>query len=75
MFEMEWIERDGPPTAAPASRGFGSVVIERMLSQRLNAVVHLSFEVEGLAWRLRAPSKNIEASDDLGEGVNNPRGG
>jgi two-component sensor histidine kinase len=69
LFEMEWIERDGPPTAAPASRGFGSVVIERMLSQRLNAVVDLSFDAEGLTWRLRAPSKNIEANEELGEGA------
>jgi PAS domain S-box-containing protein len=67
LLEMDWIERGGPPVAAPPSRGFGSVVIEGMLSQRLNAVVLLSFEAEGLTWRLRAPLKNIEASDDLAE--------
>jgi PAS domain S-box-containing protein len=66
-FEMDWIERDGPPIAAPPSQGFGSVVIDRMLSQRLNAAVHLSFGVEGLAWRLQAPLKNIEARDDLAD--------
>jgi PAS domain S-box-containing protein len=65
IFEMDWIEREGPPVAAPSARGFGSVVIDRMLSQRLNAVVRLSFEVEGLAWRLNVPLKNIEATDDL----------
>jgi PAS domain S-box-containing protein len=74
LFEMEWIERDGPLTAAPASRGFGSVIIEKMLSQRLNAIVDLSFGAEGLAWRLRAPSKNIEANDELTKGINLPRG-
>jgi PAS domain S-box-containing protein len=74
VFEMEWIERDGPPTAAPASRGFGSVIIEKMLSQRLNAVVDLSFGAEGLAWRLQAPSRNVEASDELTEGTSLPRG-
>jgi PAS domain S-box-containing protein len=74
LFEMEWIERDGPLTAAPASRGFGSVIIEKMLSQRLNAIVDLSFGAEGLAWRLRAPSKNIEANDELTKGISLPRG-
>ena len=72
MLEMDWIERGGPPVEAPRSRGFGSIVIEKMLSQRLNAVVHLSFEAEGLAWRLRAPLKNIEASDDLMEQTDPP---
>jgi PAS domain S-box-containing protein len=63
--EMDWIERGGPRVSAPLARGFGSVVMERMLSQRLNAVVHLSFEVEGLSWRLSVPLKNVEATDDL----------
>jgi PAS domain S-box-containing protein len=74
LFEMEWIERDGPPTAAPASRGFGSVIIEKMLSQRLNAIVDLSFGPEGLAWRVRAPSKSIEANDELMKAVDLPHG-
>ncbi|WP_158813557.1 sensor histidine kinase [Methylocapsa sp. S129] len=65
MLEMDWIERGGPLVEAPHAHGFGSVVIEKMLAQRLNAVVHLSFEREGLTWRLLVPLKNIEANDDL----------
>jgi hypothetical protein len=34
----------------------------------------LSFGAEGLAWRLRAPSKNIEANDELTKGISLPRG-
>ena len=63
--EMEWIERGGPPAAAPSTRGFGTVVMDRMLSQRLSAIVHMSFEIEGLSWRLSVPLKNVEATDDL----------
>jgi PAS domain S-box-containing protein len=63
--EMDWIEREGPSAAPPSTRGFGSVVMDRMLSQRLNAVVRLSFEAGGLSWRLSVPLKNIEATDDL----------
>jgi PAS domain S-box-containing protein len=65
MLEMEWIERDGPPIEAPPTPGFGAMVIESMLAQRLNAAVHLSFETEGFAWRLRVPLKNIEVSDEV----------
>jgi hypothetical protein len=36
-----------------------------MLSQRLNAVVRLSFDVEGLTWRVTVPLKNIVASEDF----------
>jgi PAS domain S-box-containing protein len=63
-FEMDWVERGGPPVAAPLSPGFGSVVIDRMLSQRLNAIVELSYDKEGLAWRFQAPLVNIVASDE-----------
>jgi PAS domain S-box-containing protein len=63
-FEMDWIERGGPPVETPQSAGFGSVVIDRMLSQRLNAIVELAYETGGLAWRFRAPLVNIVASDE-----------
>jgi PAS domain S-box-containing protein len=66
--EMEWIERGGPPVEPPSSRGFGSTVIDAMVSQRLNGVVRLSFEPEGLTWRLTVPLKNVVASDDFGIG-------
>lgn len=65
ILEMDWIESGGPPITAPAKRGFGSVVMEKMLSQRLNGSVQLSYEVRGFAWRLSVPLKNIEAADNL----------
>jgi two-component sensor histidine kinase len=70
--EMDWIERDGPPVEEPHARGFGSVVIDRMLAQRLNGSVHLSFDAEGLAWRLSVPLKSVEAQDELADGIEIP---
>lgn len=64
MLEIEWSESGGPPVLTPPRRGFGSIVIEGMLAQRLNATVRLSFDPGGLAWRLRAPLNNVEATDD-----------
>jgi two-component sensor histidine kinase len=65
MLEMDWIERGGPAVVEPPTHGFGRVVIEKMLSQRLNAVVRLTFDIEGLTWRLSVALKNIVAGDDF----------
>ncbi len=66
MLEMTWRER-GRPCVKPAStQGFGKVVIERLTAAGLNASSILSFEPEGVVWRLVAPLKdvvNAEASD------------
>jgi hypothetical protein len=43
---------------APAS-GFGKVVIERLTAAGLNAASILSFEPDGVIWRLIAPLKDI----------------
>ena len=64
MLEIDWLERGGPTVEPPPTRGFGSIVIEAMLAQRLNAVVRYSFEPEGVSWRMRVPLKNIAASEN-----------
>jgi two-component sensor histidine kinase len=64
MLEMYWSERNGLPVETTPQRGFGTIVIKEMLAQRLNAVVSLSFDAPGIAWRLRAPLRNIEAADE-----------
>ena len=43
---------------APTS-GFGKVVIERLTAAGLNASSTLSFEPDGVIWRLIAPLKDI----------------
>ena len=58
-FEMTWRERGGPPVNATPISGFGSVVLERLTAAGLNASSTLSFEVDGVTWRLIAPLKEI----------------
>jgi hypothetical protein len=41
------------------SAGFGKVVIERLTAAGLNASSILSFEPDGVKWRLIAPLKDI----------------
>ena len=58
-FEMTWRERGGPLVNAAPISGFGSVVLERITATALNATSTLSFGVDGVAWRLVAPLKEI----------------
>ena len=41
------------------SQGFGAVVLERLTAAGLNATSTLSFDAEGLTWRLVAPLDEI----------------
>ena len=57
--EMTWQERGGPRVDLAATSGFGKVVIERLTAAGLNATSILSFEPDGVTWRLIAPLKDV----------------
>jgi PAS domain S-box-containing protein len=50
-----WAETGGPPVTMPATRGFGSRLLERGLARELNGVVELDFAPDGLQCRIDAP--------------------
>lgn len=52
--ELSWREEGGPPVATPARRGFGSVLVERMVKSELEGNVDLEFRPQGLACTIRA---------------------
>lgn len=52
---IQWVERDGPPVAPPARRGFGSRLISRTTGQALGGEVELDFSPCGVTWLLVAP--------------------
>jgi PAS domain S-box-containing protein len=65
-FEATWRECGGPRVNPPPVSGFGSVVLERLTAAGLNASSTLSFDAEGVTWRLIAPLNEIvkaETSD------------
>ena len=64
-FEMTWRERGGPPVSATRTSGFGAVVLERLTAAGLNASSTLSFEADGVTWRLIAPLKEVVKTSDL----------
>lgn len=54
-FSLRWAEAGGPPVRPPSSRGFGSRLVERGLSQELRAEARLLFEPSGLRCEIDAP--------------------
>lgn len=63
---IRWMERGGPPVAQPSRRGFGSVLLERILSHQLGGSVAVHYAPEGIQVEmqgtLRAPSAHPFAS-------------
>jgi PAS domain S-box-containing protein len=58
-FQMKWVERGGPPAAAPQHKGFGHLVIERMVAEALQGKVKLEFAAPGLSWSLDADAASM----------------
>jgi PAS domain S-box-containing protein len=57
-FIMSWVERDGPPVAAPKRRGFGTLVMQTMTERSLTGKVELLYPPSGVIWRLTCPAAN-----------------
>jgi PAS domain S-box-containing protein len=56
---ISWKEMGGPPVKEPRRKGFGHVVIEKMIAQALEAEVDLAFAPEGVTWTLHMPASFI----------------
>ncbi len=61
MLHLSWRERNGPEVAAPARKGFGHVVVERMVADSLDAKIRLNFAPAGLSWEAEIPSAHFYA--------------
>lgn len=66
ILHLLWKERDGPPVSAPSKRGFGSVLLERILGNQLGGSVQIRYPFDGIEvtirGTLRAPSAHPFAS-------------
>jgi two-component sensor histidine kinase len=56
--ELVWLERGGPAVSEPQGRGFGRIMIERLVPRAVNGESSIAFEPEGLRWTLRFPVGN-----------------
>jgi PAS domain S-box-containing protein len=55
ILHLTWIERNGPEVSVPAHQGFGSRLLERVLSVQIHADVNVAYKVEGLQVRAAIP--------------------
>jgi two-component sensor histidine kinase len=62
LVDLNWIESGGPPVQEPMQRGFGRVLIERLVPRAIEGQSDLSFDNSGVRWTLRFP---VEAQVDV----------
>lgn len=49
---LAWTERGGPRVRAPQTKGFGSMVIDTVVSEALGGTVEIDYAEDGLKWSL-----------------------
>ncbi len=59
IFVMTWLEEGGPPVREPKRKGFGSMVIGRLLEQSLDGKVEFAHLVTGVRWRLECRAHDV----------------
>lgn len=59
VFQLSWIESDGPRCVPPKRKGFGHTVIVEMAEQALQGEITLLYMESGLQWHMIAPLKNL----------------
>lgn len=59
VLRLSWTEKNGPAVVTPEQRGFGTLVITRMLQSSIKADVTLEYDVRGLHWSIDAPASAV----------------
>lgn len=54
-----WKELGGPPVSAPTRKGFGHVVMDRLVKASLAGDSELAFEADGVRWSLTVPAEHV----------------
>ena len=62
---LQWQETAGPAVMAPIRKGFGSVVLERMILQIAEASASLKFQPAGVVWYAEAPLASFVDGDAI----------
>ncbi len=60
-FGLRWEERGGPAVSPPARKGFGSVLIEQVLSAELRGEAQITYAPSGIVYRIDAPMSALAA--------------
>jgi light-regulated signal transduction histidine kinase (bacteriophytochrome) len=68
-----WREMGGPAVSVPTRRGFGSVIIERVVPFDLQGTALVSYLPAGLEAEFFIPEKYIASTDDSAQGISDQR--
>ena len=55
ILHFSWIEKGGPRVSAPTRQGFGSRLLQRVLTTQLQADVSMDFPEDGLRFSMTLP--------------------
>jgi PAS domain S-box-containing protein len=58
---MKWQEANGPRVAAPRRRGFGRIMLERVLATQFGGATEIEWLAEGMVFNARLPLMEIES--------------
>ena len=61
VFSMSWLEDGGPTVTAPTHKGFGDIVIGRMVEAAVQGTTNISYAEGGFSWRLSAAFEDVIA--------------
>ncbi|MCJ8057051.1 PAS domain S-box protein [Shinella curvata] len=60
LLEITWKETDGPAVTPPTRKGFGTLLVERLLAAELRGSAHLSYEETGVTCIIKADMSQIQ---------------
>jgi PAS domain S-box-containing protein len=63
LLRIDWVERGGPPVAAPGQRGFGSKLIESSIAAELGGTARMIFAPDGLRCEIAIPLEKTAVKD------------
>ena len=72
LLRLRWVERGGPTTSAPTTRGFGINLIEQSAKGE-GADARMSLQADGLVWEITLPLPRPAAADASQPGSSNVR--
>jgi hypothetical protein len=52
---MSWLEKGGPAVVSPTRKGFGQMVIGRMVEAAIEGTTEIDYRESGFTWSLSAP--------------------
>ena len=57
--ELVWSESGGPPVRAPTRKGFGSRLIESVMTAELGVSASVDYAPAGVIWRIAVPLARV----------------